>query len=103
MRFLRSLPPTVIAHAPMPRADRLPGFDADFMYFAQYHRHELVNGNSGFYPPNYLWLLAETRNLPGDRSMAALRKAGVEYLLVHERYFPTHRRLRRSDFAARIA
>lgn len=87
--FLRSLPPTVIAHTPFPRADRLPGFDADFIYFAQYHRHEIVNGNSGFYPPNYLWLLAETKNLPGNRSMAALRQTGVEFLLVHERYFST--------------
>jgi hypothetical protein len=83
--FLGTLPPTVIAHAPLPRADRLPGFEADFIYFAQYHRHEVVNGNSGFYPPNYLRLLAETRNLPGNRSIAALRQAGVEYLLVHDR------------------
>ena len=34
-------------------------------------------------------LLAETTNLPGNRSMTALRQAGVEYLLVHERYFST--------------
>ncbi|MCC6989318.1 MAG: hypothetical protein IT181_09990 [Acidobacteria bacterium] len=88
-KFLGTLPPSVVAHAPLPRADRLPGFDADFIYFAQYHRHEIVNGNSGFYPPNYMRLLAETTNLPGNRSMTALRQAGVEYRLVHERDFST--------------
>jgi hypothetical protein len=87
--FLGTLSPTVIAHAPLPRVDRLPGPEADFIYFAQYHRHEVVNGNSGFYPPHYLQLLFETRNLPDDGSITALRQAGVEYLLVHERYFPT--------------
>ena len=52
--YLASLPPTVLAHAPLPRAEGLPSFDADFVYFAQYHRHKVVNGNSGFSPPTYL-------------------------------------------------
>jgi hypothetical protein len=88
-RFLATLPPTVIAHAPLPRSNRLPGFDADFIYFGQYHRHEMVNGNSGFYPPSYVRLLDAARDLPSDSAIDALRGAGVEFLLVHERYFDT--------------
>lgn len=87
--YLATLPPTVLAHAPWPVEGVLPGFEADFIYFAQYHRHRIVNGNSGFYPPSYLAFLERAWNLPGDQAMAALREAGVEYLLVHERYFPS--------------
>ena len=32
----------------------LPGVDVDFQFFAQHHRHRLLNGNSGFYPPDYV-------------------------------------------------
>lgn len=84
---LGTLAPTVIAHAPLPVAGVLPGFEADFIYFAQYHRHRIVNGNSGFYPPSYLRLLERAWNLSSDQTMEALREAGVEYLLVHGRYF----------------
>ena len=87
--MLATLPPTVIAHAPMPLPNALPGPEADFQYFAQYHRHRLLNGNSGFYPPHYLELLDHVRGLPDDRAIEALRAAGAELLLVHEQYYPT--------------
>ena len=86
-QFLATVPPTVVAHAPMPRPAGLPGDEADFVYFAQYHRHEIVNGNSGFYPPGYVRLITRARDLRSDDALAALRGAGVEFLLVHERYF----------------
>lgn len=95
--FLATLPPTVIAHAPLPRPDALPGSDADFQYFAQYHRHRLVNGNSGFYPPSYLALLERARTLPDEASLEALRMMDVEYLLVHAQYYATP-----SEFAATV-
>ena len=85
--FLGTLPPTVIAHAPLPRPGNLPGFDADFIYFAQYHRHEVVNGNSGFYPPGYLQVIQRANDLRRDGALDELRSAGVEFVLVHERYF----------------
>jgi hypothetical protein len=86
--WLAPLPPTVIVHVPLPAADDLPGAEADFQYFAQYHRHRLLNGNSGFYPPEYLGLLDQVTSFPDDRSIAALRDAGARYLLVHEQYYP---------------
>lgn len=87
--LLATMPPTVIAHLPLPRADALPGAEADFQYFAQYHRHRLVNGNSGFYPPSYLTLLEAAVNFPDEASLTALRAKGVEYLLVHQQHYPT--------------
>jgi hypothetical protein len=87
--WLATVAPTVIAHAPLPRPDRLPGPDAEFQYFAQYHRHRLVNGNSGFYPPTYLALLERARRFPDDRSLDELRRLGVEYVLVHGQFYET--------------
>jgi hypothetical protein len=90
-QWLASLPPTVIAHAPLPLPDTLPGAEADFQYFAQYHRHRLVNGNSGFYPPNYMTMLERCRDFPDRRSIAALRAAGADYLMVHAQHYRTPR------------
>jgi hypothetical protein len=87
--WLATLPPSVIAHLPLPEAHALPGADPEYQYFAQHHRHALVNGYSGFYPPGYLQLLAETRSFPDGPSLAALRSAGVEYLLLHAQFYPT--------------
>jgi hypothetical protein len=87
--WLGTLPPAVLAHAPLPRPDELPGAEADFQYFAQYHRHRLVNGNSGFYPPTYLSLLERARSFPDDRAMNELRRLGVRYVLVHQQFYPS--------------
>jgi len=88
-QWLATLPPSVIVHAPLPTLDTLPGVEADYQYFAQYHRHRLLNGNSGFYPPNYAQLLERTAAFPDARSLQAMRAAGAGYLLVHAQYFPT--------------
>ncbi len=87
--WLATLPPSVIVHTPLPRPDRLPGTEADYQYFAQYHRHRLLNGNSGFYPPAYVEMLERARYFPDDQAIATLRNAGAEYLLVHAQHFPT--------------
>jgi hypothetical protein len=90
-QWLAQLPPTVIVHAPLPLPDALPGAEADFQFFAQYHRHRLLNGNSGFYPPNYMATLERCRDFPDRRSIAALRAAGADYLLVHAQHYRTPR------------
>ncbi len=85
--LLSGVPSTVIVHTPLPLPDALPGAEADFQYFAQHHRHKLLNGNSGFYPPAYMRLLHDVRRFPDDQALVALRRAGAQYLLVHEQHF----------------
>ena len=87
--WLSLLPPTVIVHAPLPRPGGLPGNEADYQYFAQYHRHRLLNGNSGFYPPVYDDMLERAKNFPDERSLRALRASGAEFLLVHAQHYAT--------------
>jgi len=96
--LLGTMPPSVIVHLPLPRADALPGDEPNFQYFAEHHQHRLVNGYSGFYPPRYLQLLDRTRQFPDDRSLDAIRDIGADYILVHEQYYPTG-----AAFAAVIA
>lgn len=85
--WLGQQPPTVIAHFPMPTPQQLPGAEADYQFFAQYHRHRLVNGNSGYYPRTYIQLLERVRNFPDARALNALRVAGVTLVVVHaQRY-----------------
>ena len=95
--LLATMPPSVIVHLPLPRADALPGAEPNFQYFAEHHQHRLVNGYSGFYPPRYLRLLDLTSGFPDDRAIAAIGDMGAEYILVHEQYYPT-----REAFAAAI-
>ncbi|MEP7116408.1 MAG: hypothetical protein ABI880_02430 [Acidobacteriota bacterium] len=97
--MLAALPPTVIVHAPLPYPNTLPGAEANFLYFAQYHHHALLNGNSGFYPPSYLLMLERARQFPDDRALEALRNAGAEYLLVHEQYYPSREAFARVSVA----
>ncbi len=85
--WLSLLPPTVIVHAPLPRPGALPGAEADYQYFAQYHRHRLLNGNSGFYPPGYLLMLERAKDFPDERSLRAMRANGAEFLIVHGQHF----------------
>jgi hypothetical protein len=85
--WLSRQPPTVIAHLPMPAADALPGSEADFQYFAQYHHHTLVNGNSGYYPPSYFLLIDRVKGFPDERAMRALRGAGVTMVILHAQHY----------------
>lgn len=86
--WLRRQPPAVIAEVPMPRPDRLGlSYDSLYMYFSTAHWHHLVNGYSGFHPPSYLELLEHMRQFPDGTAIRALRRRGVDYLIVHGRFY----------------
>lgn len=85
--WLAQLPPTVVAHLPMPDPGQLPGADVEFQYFAQYHRHRIINGYSGFYPPSYLRLLEVLRGFPSADGLEALLASGARLLAVHRQHY----------------
>ena len=89
IRALFALDLVFVGVAKKPLPESLPGPEADFQYFAQYHRHQLVNGNSGFYPPSYLRLIGRVRDFPDDRALTALRDLNVDYVLVHAQHYRT--------------
>jgi hypothetical protein len=86
-RVIQSAGPGVVLELPMPRADRLPGWDPYYTAWSTTHWHPLVNGYSGYHPPDYLRTLASMRTFPDDASMARLKAHDVRYIVVHRSYF----------------
>jgi hypothetical protein len=86
--WLRREPTSVVVELPLPRSDNLGMIhDGLYMYFSTTHWHRLVNGYSGFYPPSFMRLLEVMRRFPDDASIDALRDLGVDYAIVHGRYY----------------
>ncbi len=86
--WLRREPRSVVIELPVPRVDNLSVIhDGLFMYFSTRHWQPLLNGYSGFYPPSYLDLIETLRGFPDDASIEALRQRGVDYLIVHGRFY----------------
>jgi hypothetical protein len=79
-------PPAVLAEFPMPSDIYRSDFDARYLYFSTFHWQNLVNGNSGFFPPSYFELLENERDFPNEESLSYLRSRGVQYLTMHGRF-----------------
>ena len=87
-RILAHQPPGVVAEFPVPRADTLPGDEAEYAYMSTFHWFPLVNGYSGNYPPSYLARLGRLTEFPDDRSLRQLRQDNVAYVVVHGSSYP---------------
>ena len=89
-RVLRSAEPGVVLELPMPAADRLPGNEASYLMWSTWHWHPLVNGYSGYYPPDYLRTLDRMRSFPDDAALDRLRALSVRYIVVHRDLMEQH-------------
>lgn len=54
-----------------------------YMYWSAAHWNPLVNGYSGYRPPDYAETLDFMQTFPDDESMSRLRELHVRYILVH--------------------
>ena len=80
---VRRLPErAVLVELPLGR----PEYDVRAMYYSTMHWRPLINGYSGFYPPDYPTLMFFLSDIPGrpERAWQALRRRGVTHALVHE-------------------
>jgi hypothetical protein len=80
---MQSAGPGVVVELPVPTPDQLPGWDAYYAAWSITHWHPLVNGYSGYHPPDYLQLLERMRTFPDARSITGLRGHDVRYIVVH--------------------
>jgi hypothetical protein len=83
-RMLNALEPGVVLELPVPQLSRLPGWDAYYELWSIHHWRPLVNGYSGYYPPDYVRTLVAMERFPDEASIAALRAHNVRYVIVHE-------------------
>src|SRR6266498_5102373 len=81
--FLRILDHAVVIELPIAEWDLAPVY----MYWSTQHWHPLVNGYSGFSPPDYTETLTRLRNFPDDRSIERLQRLNVRYIVVHETFY----------------
>jgi hypothetical protein len=82
-KFLRTFDRSVIVEFPMVDYDLTP----QFMYESMFHWHRLVNGYSGYEPPDYAETRARMRSFPDDEAIARLRELDVRYVLVHQAFY----------------
>ena len=81
-RFLKILDPAVVVEFPIDSS-----LDPSYMYWSTHHWHPLVNGYSGFSPPDYVETVKRLEHFPDDRSVERLRRLNVRYIVVHETFY----------------
>lgn len=54
------------------------------MLYSLEHRKKLVNGYSGFYPPEWEKFVREANNFPKDRFNSLVSSRGVDYIIFHK-------------------
>lgn len=86
--WLAGQPTGVVAELPVPSADALPGEDPRYAYYSTFHWMPAINGYSGYYPSSYLERLEGLRSFPSPASTEVLRRAGVQYVIVHRAAYP---------------
>ncbi len=84
--WLRDQTPTdsVVACLPFPTGKSEQDYESTalWMYAATYHKRQLANGYSAYFPPSFLRLKATLASFPNDASTHALRASGVEFCVV---------------------
>ncbi len=80
-RFLQSAGRSVIIEFP------LENYDPTYMFWSTYHWQPLVNGYSGYTPPDVVDTMALMQTFPDDESVDRLKTLQVHYVLVHQAFY----------------
>lgn len=67
--------------------------NAQYVFFANYHRQPLVNGYSSFFPPIFRYLHCPAPRLLDPDHLEVIRQLGVKHIIVHERKIPPEERV----------
>jgi hypothetical protein len=82
-RYVMNQGRSVLVELPMPHPSAMPAFDPYYEYFSRAHWFPLVNGYSGYHPPEYVNTLTDMLRFPDDQSIARLRQLDVRFVIVH--------------------
>ncbi|MFZ5587466.1 MAG: hypothetical protein ACOZHQ_16220 [Thermodesulfobacteriota bacterium] len=67
--------------------------DARYLYWSTKHGQTLINGYSGYFPPDYEDLTAKAGRLPELKDLLPeLRRRGADHLVVHVKEYPRNQR-----------
>jgi hypothetical protein len=84
---IRRIGPGPVVEMPLPKLYALPGHEPMYMLWSIAHWNPLVNGYSGYYPPEYSQTVVRTEHFPDDQSIAQLTNLGIRYVVVHRAYY----------------
>ena len=62
-------------------------YDPAYMFWSTYHWHPLVNGYSGYTPPDVVDTMALMQTFPDEASVARLKTLQVRYVLIHQAFY----------------
>jgi hypothetical protein len=82
-KTIRQMEPSPLIEFPMADLD----LSVDYMYWSTYHWHPLVNGYSGYKPPDYTETQRLMRTFPDARSLERLRALDVRHIVIHQTYY----------------
>jgi hypothetical protein len=82
-RVMDAAGPGALVELPMPVANALPGMDTLYELWSLGHWHPLINGYSGYFPPQYIETITRMETFPDDESVARLQRLQTRYLIVH--------------------
>jgi hypothetical protein len=85
---IHAMGPGVVTDLPVPDPTRLPGYDPWYAFWSHSHWHPLVNGYSGYYPPDYIVTLTALLAFPDGTAVRRLRELSVTYVVVHRSHYP---------------
>ena len=78
----------IVAEMPLATPERLDlSVDASYMIDRIGSWPSMINGYSGFYPPEYRVIADRTRAFPDERAIRELARIGVTVVAVHERWY----------------
>lgn len=87
-----------VLELPLPNEPSEVWREAIRVYFSTYHWKRLVNGYSGYFPPDYDFLYQKgLKGFPSLDTIALLQKRGIKYLIIHfDEYEKSDREMIRS-------
>jgi hypothetical protein len=77
----------VLVELPLPAHDGEYWIDPTYLYYSTFHGRRLLNGYSGFIPVWYPRLVVAGREFPSEDAIAVFKKAGAQYLIIHEEFY----------------
>jgi len=82
-KYIATLPPGAVLSLPDYARTPLWFQEADYQYFSTAHWQPIVNGDSREFPPQFVQFSDRVKRFPDPAAAAAMRKAGVKYVVLH--------------------
>jgi hypothetical protein len=86
-RWLADQPAGAVVVLPVPKQNALPGHEREVMYQSTFHWKPIANGHSGNWPWSYMYLIAALDDFPSANGLAAVKSAGIRYIVLMERWY----------------